>query len=149
MLKVDVISQSVLPDRPCVPLQVAATLEVIFENLTALVSVGLDKCNLGAQGAAAVAALAGLTSLVWLNLSDNNFGENMAALIASSLSQLTRLEALELGNNPLGEVGGRVVAAALERHRHLKSVGLEKSEISYRTLVSTRSMGVQVVLTRA
>ena len=89
-----------------------------FGELTQLTTVHLRGNEIGAEGAAALAALTQLTSL---NLEDNQIG----AAGAADLGALTQLSSLNLGDNHIGDEG----AAALAAHTQLTSLKLRGNMI--------------------
>jgi Leucine-rich repeat (LRR) protein len=97
--------------------------------LNQLISLNIWGNDIGAKGAAALAALTQLTSL---NLNNNDIGAEEAA----SLAALTQLTYLDLGSNKIGDEG----AAALAALTQLTSLNLNNNEIGVEGAASVAAL---------
>lgn len=74
--------------------------------------LALDRCSVGAQGAAMLAEALPFTQLSLLNLNDNNIGSGGMHAIAAALPH-TRIQTLSLHSNDIGKEGLEALATAL------------------------------------
>ena len=106
----------------------AAALAPALGCLTTLTFLDLSENGLGVASAAALApALRRLSQLQHLNLREAFGGDDAAAALAPALSSLTALTFLDLSNNDLEPAGMRAVVPALGRLSQLARLNLEGS----------------------
>ena len=107
----------------------AASLELIAAMKgKSMVSIGMARCELGVEGAKAMAELVLVTaSLTSLLLGDNNFGDDGAEALSVGLKDSKRLATLNLSNTRLpstkfGPKGAAALASAIAAMAPLTSV---------------------------
>ena len=110
----------------------ALNLVSIFKQKDQMKSVGLAGCDLGVDGAKAVADYVSVsTVLTELNICDNSINAEGVTAICNGVqgNKETKLASLNIGINNIGSVGGTAVAAMLAVTGSLTSLNLDANEL--------------------
>ena len=93
----------------------AASLELIAAMKgNSMVSIGMMSCELGVEGAQAMAELVSVTpSVTKVLVSGNKLGDAGTTILCDALreSTVTKVQELDLGSNLIGPEGAKAVAA--------------------------------------
>lgn len=107
--------------------------EWLLSGSCSLISLELDGCELGPDGAAVLGRALGTPSrcapLTQLRLEYNQIGERGAKELVKGLPANNVLKALYLGTNLLGEVGARAVGNALALNSTLETLDISDNAI--------------------
>lgn len=110
----------------------ALNLVSIFKQKDQMKSVGFAGCDLGVDGAKAVADYVSVSAvLTELNICDNSINAEGVTAICNGVqgNKETKLASLNIGINNIGSVGGTAVAAMLAVTGSLTSLNLDANEL--------------------
>ncbi|CAK0846032.1 unnamed protein product, partial [Prorocentrum cordatum] len=114
---------------PPTPAQVAG-LAGCLRLCARLEELDLNKCNIGDDGAQALAkALPSMGALQVLGLASNGIGDDGAQALAKALPSMPGLQYLDLSSNGIGDDGAQALAKALPSMRGLRQLLLNGNGI--------------------